>query len=179
MNIKYLAAITTMFLVLTGCASTGESRQGQVERITPEELAKLLPPPVATVSLDEIVVDSKQGKSTDDIIAKIIESQSRYELTPTQILGLSKQGVDTKVLEHMQQSNELAKQNAIADEINRREKEKAEVQKQLRNERAFSRNRYYDPFWGSRFGLFYGHGHRYRHGSRYGLGLRYGYPYGW
>jgi hypothetical protein len=94
-------------------------------------------------------------------------------------LDLSKQGVDTKVLEHIQQSNELAKQNAIADEINRREKEKVEAMMQLRRERILSRHRYYDPYWGSRFGLFYGHGHRYGHGSRYGLGLRYGYPYGW
>ncbi len=86
-------------MLVTGCASTG-TQPPQVKRITPEELAKILPPPVATVSLDEVVNDSKQGKA----------SNSRYELTPAQTLLLSKQGVDTKVLDYIHQSNELAKQ---------------------------------------------------------------------
>ena len=181
---RYLIVLMTLF-ILSGCASTG-TQQSKVERITPEELAKLIPPPVATVSLDEIVVDSKAGKSADDIIAKIRNSNSRYELTSTQVLDLNKQGVDAKVLDYIQQSNELAKQNAIAEEMNKREQEKNAAKKQLQRERALNNNRYYDPFWGSRFGGFYGHpyygyGSRfgYRHGSRFGLGLGFGYPYGW
>ena len=181
---KYLIVLMVL-LILSGCASTG-TRPSQVERITPEELAKLIPPPVATVSLDEIVADSKAGKTSDDIIAKIKNSNSRYELTSTQVLDLNKQGVDAKVLDYIQQSNELAKQNIIADEMNKREQEKNATKKQLQRERALNNNRYYDPFWGSRFGGFYGHpyygyGSRfgYRHGSRFGLGLGFGYPYGW
>lgn len=171
--------------VLSGCASTG-TQQSKVERITPEELAKLIPAPVATVSLDEIVVDSKAGESADDIIAKIKNSNSRYELSSTQVLDLNKQGVDAKVLDYIQQSNELAKQNIIADEMNKREQEKMAAKKQLQRERALNNSRYYDPFWGSHFGGYYGrgyygHGSRfgYRHGSRFGLGLGFGYPYGW
>ena len=102
------------------------------------------------------------------------------------MLDLNKQGVDAKVLDYIQQSNELAKQNAIADEMNKREQEKNAAKKQLQRERAFNNNRYYDPFWGSRFGGFYGYpyygyGSRFghRHGSRFGLGLGFGYPYGW
>ncbi len=168
-------------MLVTGCASTG-TQPSQVKRITPEELAKILPPAVATVSLDEVVNDSKQGKTPDAIIAKIKASNSRYELTPAQTLLLSKQGVDTKVLDYIHQSNELAKQNAIADEMNKREKERAAAEKMLKRERDMARNSYYDPFWGPRFGGFYGHPfYRYNrgYGSRFGFGLNYGYPFGW
>ena len=182
---KRLMVLVASLLILSACASTG-TQQSKVERITPEELAKLIPPPVATVSLDEIVADSKAGKSADDIIVKIKNSNSRYELSSTQVLDLNKQGVDAKVLDYIQQSNELAKQNAIAEEMNKREQEKNAAKKQLQRERALNNNRYYDPFWGSRFGGFYGYpyygyGSRFghRHGSRFGLGLGFGYPYGW
>lgn len=179
---KYLIVLMVL-LILSGCASTG-TRPSQVERITPEELAKLIPPPVATVSLDEIVADSKAGKSVDDIIAKIKNSNSRYALSATQVLDLNMQGVDAKVLDYIQQSNELAKQNAIAEEMNKREQEKAAAKKQLQRERALNNNRYYDPFWGSGFGGyygrgFYGHGGHRWHGSRFGLGLGFGHPYSW
>jgi PBP1b-binding outer membrane lipoprotein LpoB len=182
---KRLLFLAFSLLILAGCASTG-TKPGQVERITPEELAKLIPPPVATVSLDEIVADSKAGISSEDIIAKIKNSNSRYELSSTQVLDLNKQGVDAKVLDYIQQSNELAKQNIIAEEMNKREQEKMAAKKQLQRERALNNNRYYDPYWGSRFGGFYGHpyygyGSRFghRHGSRFGFGLGYGHRFGW
>ena len=177
----YLIVLSIAFLLLVGCASTGNNA-GQVDRITPEDLAKILPPPVATLQLSEIVSDRKQGKTADDIIAKIKASNSRYELTPTQVLDLNKQGVDVKVLDYIQQNNELAKQNAIADEINKRQKERAAAEKILKRERDLARNRYYDPFWGSRFGGFYGspyYGYGSRFGHRFGYGLNYGYPFGW
>ena len=136
---KTLIAVSLTLILLAGCASTG-SQQSKVERITPEQLAKLLPPPVATVALSEIVADSKAGKTTDEIIAKINTSNSRYELTTAQTLDLSKQGVDVKVLDYMRQSNELAKQNAIADEMNKREQEKRSAQKQLQRERALTQS---------------------------------------
>jgi hypothetical protein len=182
---KYLILLVSV-LALSGCASTG-ARPSQVERITPEELAKLIPPPVASLSLDEIIADSKAGKNSDDIISKIKNSNSRYELTSTQVLDLNKQGVDAKVLDYIQQSNELAKQNIIADEMNKREQEKMAAKKQLQRERAFNNNRYYDPFWGSHFGGYYGRpyygpiGPGYHHWprSRLGLGLSYGHPFYW
>lgn len=178
---KRLLLFMFSLLLLAGCASTG-NKPSQVERITPEELAKLIPPPVATVSLDEIVTDSKAGKSADEIIAKIKNSNSRYELSPTQVLDLNKQGVDVKVLDYIQQSNELAKQNAIAEEINKREKEKAAAKKQLQRERALNHNRYYDPFWGSYYGGYYGpgfYGPGHWRGSRFGWGLGFGHRFGW
>ena len=178
---KYVLALMISLLLVSGCASTGTQQQAKIERITPEELAKILPQPVAIVSLDEIVTDSKQNKSADEIIAKIKASNSRYELTPAQTLDLSKKGVDTKVLDYIHESNELAKQNAIADEINKREKERAAAEKKLKRERDAAQNRYYDPFWGPRFGGFYGpYGYYGRgFGSRFGWGGGFGYPFYW
>ena len=178
---KSVLALVISLLLMSGCASTG-TQQAQIERITPEELAKILPQPVATVTLDEIVKDSKANKSADEIIAKIKASNSRYELTPAQTLDLNKRGVDTKVLDYIHESNELAKQNAIADEINKREKERAAAEKKLKRERDAAQNRYYDPFWGPRFGGFYGGPYGYYgrgFGSRFGWGGGFGYPFYW
>ena len=165
MKLFKLSILLAIMLALSACASSG-ARYGNVDsRITPEQLAKIMPPAVASLSLDEIVSDSKQGKTADEIIAKIKASNSRYALTTAQTLDLSKQGVDVKVLDYIQQSNELAKQNAYADEINKREKAKRIAQERLQQEREFMRDDYYyDPFWGPRYGGFYG--------SPY-----YGYPY--
>ena len=163
---KILMILMVSLLTLSGCASTGTG-YGQVDRITPEQLAKILPPPVATVTLDEIVAGSKQGKTSDEIIAKIKASNSRYELTPTQTLDLSKQGVDVKVLDYMHQSNELAKQNAIADEMNKREQEKRVAQKQLQRERALAQSQYYDYFDGPLYNPYYNYGYSPYWGSHF------------
>lgn len=169
-----------ILIMLTGCASMGNSKQAQIERITPEELAQLLPSPIATYTLDDLVGDAKQNKTPDEMIAKIKESESRYELTSSQVLDLNKQGVGTKVLDYIQQSNELAKQNAIADEMNRRQQESAKMQRQL-NQGRLSQHRYYM----SRHPFFYGHrlpigpAGRYWPRSRFGWGLSFGRPYGW
>ena len=185
MTLFKLCILLITIFGLSACASAG-AHYGNVDRITPEEMAKILPPPVAMVSLDEIVNDSKQGKTADEIIAKIKASNSRYELTPSQSLELSKQSVDTKVLDYMHESNEAAKQNAMVDEINKREKAKRIAQERLEQAREFYRDDFYDPFWGSRFGGFYGspfYGYsyygnpyaapRFGYGPRWGLGLNY------
>ena len=163
---KTLIAVSLTLILLAGCASTG-SQQSKVERITPEQLAKLLPPPVATVALSEIVADSKAGKTPEEIITKIITSNSRYDLTTAQTLDLSKQGVDVKVLDYMRQSNELAKQNAIADEMNKREQEKRSAQKQLQRERALAQSYYYDYFDGPFYNPYYHYGYGPYYGSRF------------
>ncbi len=163
---KILIAVSLTLILLAGCASTG-SQQSKVERITPEQLAKILPPPVATVTLSEIVADSKAGKTTNEIIAKIKTSNSRYELTTAQTLDLSKQGVDVKVLDYMHQSNELAKQNAIADEMNKREQEKRSAQKQLQRERALAQSYYNDYFDSPFYNPYYHYGYGPYYGSRF------------
>lgn len=173
-----------MLLALSGCATTGNNSptQAEVQRISPEELEKLIPPPVATVSLEELVADAKQGKTADDIIEKIKASNSRYDLTPAQTVDLNKRGLDTKVLDYIHAQNELAKQNAIADEMNKRAKEKAQAEKQLRRERDLARMRSYDPYWGFYYGRPWFGGpfgyapYGYGFGPRFGWGMGYG---GW
>lgn len=151
----YAIGLCALMLLLTGCATTTQQarQQTEIKRITPEELEALTPAPIAAYSMDQIVADSKQGKSADDIIQAIKDSDSRYDLTTAQVLGLHQQGVDTKVLDYIQKSNKAAQQNAIADEINRREKEKVNLEKRLQQERRL--NRLYDPFWRRGYG-FYG-----------------------
>ncbi len=163
---KTLIAVSLTLILLAGCANTG-SQQSKVERITPEQLAKLLPPPVATVALSEIVADSKAGKTPEEIITKIITSNSRYDLTTAQTLDLSKQGVDVKVLDYMRQSNELANQNAIADEMNKREQEKRSAQKQLQRERALAQSYYNDYFDSPFYNPYYHYGYGPYYGSRF------------
>ncbi|MDX1914781.1 MAG: hypothetical protein SFU55_04285 [Methylophilus sp.] len=170
-------------LGLNGCATTGvEQTRAEVQRISPEELAKLMAPAVATVSLDELLADAKQGKTPDEIIAKIKASNSRYELTPTQSLELNKKGLDIKVLEFIHQENERAKQNALADEMNKRQQAQAEKEKALKQERDLARTQYYDPYWGMYYGRPWGpygpnpYTLRYRYlGPKFGWGLGYGW----
>lgn len=171
MKFNTLFMLAMMFL-LTACATTNESSEPQIRRITPAELEKLIPAAVASYSLEQIVADSKQAKTPTEIIAKIKASDSRYDLTASKILELNQQGVDEQVLSYIQQNNELAKQNYLAEEINKVEREKAEALRRLNAERLMQRQQFYDPFWyGPRFG------YRYRNwpGSRFGWG---GY-YGW
>jgi hypothetical protein len=164
---------------LSGCATTGNSpTQAEIQRISPEELEKLIPPAVATVSLEELIADSKAGKTPDEIIEKIKASNSRYDLTPEQSLALNQQGLDIKVLNYIHEANELARQNALADEINKREQANQLNEKKLKRERDLARMRSFDPYWG--YGGFYGH--PWMGGPfGYGPGLRgfYGPRFGW
>ncbi|MBC7785923.1 MAG: hypothetical protein H7Z18_00315 [Methylophilaceae bacterium] len=155
--------LSAVFLV-TGCA-TNFTQKVSVERITPEQLTKLLPQPVANLSLEEVVKLSQQASNADEIIQKISTSNSRYELTPSQTLELSKQGVSAKVLDYIHTSNEAAKQNAMADEINKREIAKQQELEAAKLRLRQEQNLYYDPFWG-------GYGYR-----PFGYGFYGGYPY--
>jgi len=155
-------------VLLTACASQ-PPQPVQIDRISPEQLATLIPPAQSSLSLDEVVALSKQGKSDAEIIDAIKQSQSRYALTPSQVLNWHQQGISMGVLDYMQQANALAEQNAIADEINKREKARAETEAKLKRERDFARLRSLDPwfygpgFYGGPWGYrpFWGGGWRY------------------
>lgn len=160
-QVKLFAMILAGMFFLSGCANNATQREqrGQIDRITPEELAKILPPPIAAISLEAIVEQTKQGKTSDEIVANIKASNSRYELTPSQTLALSKQDVDVKVLDYIHQSNELAKQNAVADEINKREKAKRiELEKLKRQQYLYEPFGMYGPygFGPYGYGAYYG-----------------------
>ena len=160
-------------LLLSGCATQSQQAQ-QIDRISEEELARIMPKPVAVLSLEDIVKLTKEGATADQIIEKIKASSSTYELTPSQSVMLSKQGVDNKVLDYIHENRELAVKNSVADEINKREKNKRiELERLKRQQRQYQY--YYDPFCFYPYG-FYPYGAYY--GRHYGFGARFGHSWG-
>jgi len=136
------------FAVLaSGCATTAY-QEPQIQRISAEELAQLMPPPVATLSLEEIVTMSKAGATPDTIIAKIKETNSQYELTPSQAVDLSRQGVNAKVLDYIHSSREQVLRDSMAEEINKRELENRKEQDRLKREYQLRYQPYYHPWYG-------------------------------
>lgn len=172
--------ICSSFFLLSGCATNQPGTTSpQIDRISAEELARIIPKPVAKLTLDDIVRLTKEGSSADQIIEKIKASDSMYDLTPSQSVALSNQGVDAKVLDYIHTSRELALMNNLADEINRREKQKRAELAKLKKE-LWQQQRFYDPY--CRFGYYgltpywYGaYGSRY--GSHFGIGTGFGHPW--
>ncbi len=154
---------------LTGCATT-PVQPPQVQRISPEELERIMPKPVPNLTLDEIVTLSKANTPPEQIIDKIKVSNSRYDLTPSQAVELSKKGVSDKVLDYIYQAREQAVRDGFADEINKREKDKLAEQEKLKRELRLRSQPYYDPYFG------YGPYWHYR-SPFYGPGMY--YRYGW
>lgn len=145
-------------------------------RISPEELARIMPKPVAKLSLDDIVRLSQQGTSPEEIIAQIKAADSLYDLTPSQSVELSRKGVDARVLDYMHEQRELALQNNIADEINRREKQKQAELAKLKNR--MWQQRYYSPRCGYGFSPYGFGGFGSHFGHRFGVGTGIGFPLG-
>jgi len=163
-----LLIFIVVLLLLAGCATNGQSVP-VIERISEEELSRILPQPLATLSLNDLVRLSKEGMTATQIIEQIKSSNSMYDLTPSQSVLLSKQGVDSQILDYIHTSRELAVRNSIADEINKREKIKREELESLKRQQL----RAYDPFCrNGPYGVYpYG-----PYGSRFGIG--YARPWG-
>lgn len=155
-----------LLLLLGGCATTAV-QQPQIDRISPEELERIMPKPAPNLSLDEIVRLSKAGTPPQQIIDQIKATNSRYDLTPSESVDLSKRGVSAEVLDYIHKAHEQAIRDGFADEINKREKEKRQQQERLRREYQWRYQPFYDPFW---YG--YGFGPSWRH-RWYGPGFRY------
>ena len=172
--------ICLISLILLACASTSQhdANVHKIDRISDEELARIMPKPIATVSLDDVLRMSKEGLSADAIIEKIRVSNSYYDLTPSQIVDLNKQGVDSKVLDYIHSSSELAARNKVAEEINKREKVKHdEIEKLKRQQMMERQQRMYDPACGYRYRGIYPYGYG-AFGRRSGFGMGFGMPLG-
>ena len=151
---KYAAWLAAVVLV-AGCASTPE-QPPQIQRISPEELERIMPKQVPNLSLDEIVRFSKTKVPVEQIIQIIKESQSQYALTPSQVLELAQKGVDARLLDYIQASHEQAIRDGFAEELNKREQTKLQEQQKLKREYQL-RQPYYDPFWGYPRSPYWGH----------------------
>lgn len=183
MNYFKKFSIFILSFVLIACASNSQRSEvssQKIDRISEEELSRIMPNPVAVLSLDDLVRLTKEHLTADEIIEKIRSSNSFYDLTPSQVVDLSKQGIDTKVLDYIHSSRELALRNNVANEINQREKiKRAEVNKLRRQQWLQQQQRLYDPACGyGYFGHPYGYGsfgsyfgHRARFGAGFGLPL--------
>jgi hypothetical protein len=157
--------ILIILVLLAGCANSGSARTPHIDRISAEELDKLIPQPVPNLPLDEIVRLSQQGVTADDIIAKIRQSQSRYRLVPSQMIELSGQGVSPKVLDYIQSAQEQALRDGLTDEINRREKVYRDNLVRLERQWALwpapGFGAYWGgPYWGPYWGGTYPYGYR-------------------
>lgn len=153
-----LILISTLALSLAGCATTSAppDKSRGIARLSPEELARLLPKPDPKLPLAELIRLSKEGAAAKDIIARIKETGSRYDLSASQMIELHGQGVSAQVLDYIQSAHEQALRDRTAEEINQREQRHAE---ELRHEQELRRNSYYyDPWWP-------------------GYGWNYGYPF--
>ena len=174
LNIKLLL-ILLITLVMTACATDGQTPK--IDRISDEELTRIMPKTVAVLSLDDLVKLSKESVPADQIIEKIKASNSLYDLTPSQSVALSKQGVDSKVLDYIHESREQALRNNFADEINKREENKRVELEKLKQQQFQQQQQFYDPF--CRYGAYgvrpYGYG---GFGSRFGVGAGFGRSFG-
>ncbi len=139
--------VSVLALSLAGCAGMPAPAQknARIERLTPEELARMQPKQIPKLPLQEIVRMSKAGATVQHIIAMIKQTGSHYALSASQAIELHKQGVSTQVLDYMQSAREQELRDRMADEINQREQRHAE---QLRRQEQLWRDRYfYDPWW--------------------------------
>ena len=153
--------VSALALSLPGCASVSAPPDAgpRIARISPEELARILPKPTPKLPTAELVRMSKQGATAQQIIASIKQSGSHYALSASQLIELHLQGVSAEVLDHIQAAQEQDQRDRIAEEINQREQRHAE---ELRSEQEARRNDLYsDPWWP----------------AHPGYGWNYGYPF--
>ncbi len=142
-----LTLISILALSLLGCATAPAPPGGRaaIARLSPEELARMLPKPEPKLTPAELVDMSKQGTPAKDIIAKIKQTGSRYALSASQMIELHDQGVSTQVLDYIQAAREQELRDRMAEEINQREQRHAE---ELKREQELQRdNLYCDPWW--------------------------------
>ena len=137
----------SLLILVSGCATT-QPQAPQIQRISAEELERIMPQAVPNLSLNELVVLSNSGMTPDHIIERIKATDSRYELTPSQALQLSKEGVDSKVLDYIHASREQALRDGVAEEINKREQQKQQELERVKREYQLRSYPYYHPYFG-------------------------------
>ncbi len=163
---RRLISGVSLLIMLSGCATT-QPQTPQIQRISAEELERIMPQPLPNLSLSELVVLSNSGLSADEIIEKIKASGSRYDLSPSQALQLSKEGVDSKVLDYIHASREQALRDGVAEEINKREQQKQQELERIKREYQLRSYPYYHPY----FGYGYYPWRHPRYSPYYGIGI--------
>ena len=137
----------SLLMLVSGCATT-QPQAPQIQRISAEELERIMPQALPNLTLNELVVLSNSGMTPDQIIERIKATDSRYDLTPSQALQLSKEGVDSKVLDYIHASREQALRDGVAEEINKREQQKQQELERVKREYQLRSYPYYHPYFG-------------------------------
>ena len=172
MKVNYYALLL-LTVILSGCANVEERpQQAQViDRLSEEELARILPKPVSQLSFEALVGFSKAGLTSAQIIEKLKETDTSYDLTPTQMIALQQKGVDLTVLDYLHSSRQAAMQNNIATVVAQHQQTKDQeiqsLKKQLQQQRLYQSMG--DPFCRNGFSGF----------SPYGFGPRFRQGFGW
>lgn len=122
-----LAALAGL-LLLSACATVTEPRI--IERLPDQEIKAPPPPPLPTLSHDDLVRLAKQGLAADSIIGRIKESRTRLRLSASEILSLKTQGVPLAVLDHLLDSDRLATADDCTAQMNQRSEEARIAQQQ-------------------------------------------------
>ncbi len=143
-----LTLITLLALSLAGCAGTPVAPGGgAIARLSPDELARMLPKPEPKLPPAELVRLSKTGAAAPDIIAKIKQTGSSYALSAAQLIELHDQGVGTAVLDYIQAAREQEVRDRMAEEINQREQRHAAELQRLRAQEQQCNSYCFDPWW--------------------------------
>ncbi|MFH1044147.1 MAG: hypothetical protein V1796_03655 [Pseudomonadota bacterium] len=154
--------ISILALSLLGCATASAPPDAgpTIARLSPDELALLMPKPDPKLPLAELVRLSKEGATATDLIARIRETSSRYDLSASQAIELHGQGVNAEVLDYIQSAREQELRERMAEEINQREQRHAQ---ELQREQELRRNSYYyDPWWPGYPGYGWNYGYPFR-----------------
>ncbi|MDE2584410.1 MAG: hypothetical protein KGN39_03355 [Betaproteobacteria bacterium] len=148
MSMPPRSLILAGLLCLVGCASTPPDGTAtpKLARLSPEELQRLAPD-APKIGFPELVLMAKSGLKTEAIIARLKETGTRLDPTPSQVLDLTRQGVPVAVLDYLHDAREKALRTDLAtllterDEKHTKELEALRQQEQLRNSMAC------DPLW--------------------------------
>ena len=160
MHLIKLSTIVAAALLLTACASNGPP-PGSVQRMSPEEMARIKPVARPVVGLEEIIARTKTGATPDAIIARLAETGTLHVLTSAQIVELSRQGVDQKVLDYLAETQEKARQATLATQLADRDAQAAAQLEQERQRRLALQHQYDSWYWSYSYGPW---------GPRYGIG---------
>ncbi len=104
--------LLALLMMLTGCTYTPQ-REAEIQRISPEELNRIMPKPMSAISLNDLVSISRTA-TPEELIEQIKASNSQCDLTASQTIELSKNGVDTKVLDYILQALEQSVWDSVA-----------------------------------------------------------------
>lgn len=152
------AAALATALSLGGCASTQPS--GQITRLSPQDLARLVPPANPKVPLSDVIAWSQEGASSDAIIKRLQDTGTFYNLTAQQIVDLNQRGVNQRVIDHLAEAQEKARQATLLTQLADRDAQAAQALEAERNRRRALQQQYqiygYGGVWRPRFGAGFG-----------------------